>query len=117
MQDALTNHAGNIDIDNINVAGEILRRMLRELEDLAIDNARLHFAISNSGHAIRQRLHMLSGITELLKVPQAPLRAQELNQRAKVLIFHLAGELEQLFLQTGHDFEWSTTQPLQAPGP
>jgi hypothetical protein len=115
MQNALTNHASSIDIDNINVAGDILRRMLTELEELAIDNGRLHFAISNSGHALRQRLHMLSGITELLKVPQAPLRAQELNQRAKLLIFHLAGELEQLSLQAEHDFEWST-QASQAAG-
>jgi hypothetical protein len=81
---------------------------LTELEELAIDNARLHFAISSSRHAIRQRLHMLSGITELLKVPQASRRAEELNRKAKALIFNLAGELEQLSVQTEHDFEWSS---------
>jgi hypothetical protein len=108
MQDALTNPADNIEIDNIDVAGDILRRMLRELEELATDNARLHFAISTSGHTIRQRLDMLSGITELLKMAQAPLRARELNRRAKALIFHLAGELEQLSIQTEHDLESST---------
>jgi len=46
---------------------------------------------------------MLSGIAELLKSGQAPLRTREPGQRAKTLIFHLAAELEELSLQTEHE--------------
>jgi hypothetical protein len=91
-----TNDANSIEIGKINVAADLLRRMLLELQGLAVDNARLHFAMSSTGHAIRQRLDMLSGIAELLKESHAPLRARELCQRAKKLIFRLSGELEQL---------------------
>jgi hypothetical protein len=64
--------------------------------------------MSNAGYAIRQRLDMLSGITELLKADQAPPRARELSQRAKTLIRQLSGELERLALDAEHDFEWIT---------
>ena len=90
-------------IDSIDAAADILRRMLLELQDLEVNCARLHRAMSNSGHAIRQQLDMLSGIAELLKSGQAPLRTRELSQRGKTLILHLAAELEQLALQTEHD--------------
>jgi hypothetical protein len=86
MLEELTNDAINTQIDNIDVAADILRRMLVELQSLDIDCARLHFAMSNSGHAVRQQLDMLSGIAELLKSGQAPLRTRELSQRAKTLI-------------------------------
>jgi len=92
-----------VEIGNIDAAADILRRKLVELEDLEVDCARLHFAMSSSGHAIRQQLDMLCGIAELLKSGQAPLRTRELAQRAKTLIFRLAGDLEQLSLQTEHD--------------
>jgi hypothetical protein len=103
MLDELTDDALSIEIDNIDAAADILRRMLVELQGLEVNCARLHFAMSSGGHAIRQQLDMLSGTAELLKSGQAPLRTRELTQRAKSLIFHLAAELEQLSLQTGHD--------------
>jgi hypothetical protein len=90
-------------IDNIDAAADILRRMLLELQDLEVNCARLHLAMSHSGHAIRRQLDMLSGIAELLKSGQAPLRTRELSQRGKALISHLAAELEQLSLQTEYD--------------
>jgi hypothetical protein len=105
--------AGNTEVGNINVAADLLRRMLLELQGLAVDNARLHFAMSNTVHGIRQRLDMLSGITELLKEYQAPLYARELCQRAKRLIFQLSGELEQLALKAEHEFEWIGSEPQE----
>jgi hypothetical protein len=94
------------EIGDISVAADLLRRMLLELQDLEVDNARLHFAMSNTGHAIRQRLDMLSGIAELLKEPHATLHEPELCRRAKRLIAQLTGELEQLALEAEHEFEW-----------
>jgi hypothetical protein len=90
-------------IEDIDMAANLLRGMLTELHDLEFNCARLHFAMGNSGPAIRQELDLLSGIAELLKSGQAPLRAQELGRRAKTLISHLASELEQLSLQTELD--------------
>jgi hypothetical protein len=103
MIEESTDEASDTQIDDIDVAGDILRRMFVELQSLEINCARLHFAMRTSGHAIRQQLDMLSGIAELLKSGQAPLRARELSQRAKTLIFRLAAELEELSLQTEHD--------------
>jgi hypothetical protein len=103
MLEESTNEAMNAQIANIDAAAAILRRMLVELQGLEAKCARLHFAMSNSGHSIRQQLDMLSGVAELLKSGQAPLRNQELSRRGKALISHLAAELEQLSLQTEHD--------------
>jgi hypothetical protein len=108
MLEESTNNADNIEIENISVTTDLLRRMLVELQGLEVNNARLHFAMSNTVHVIRQRLDMLSGITELLKADQAPSSARELTQRAKALILQLAGKLEQLALEAEHEFEWIT---------
>jgi hypothetical protein len=102
---ALTNTANHTENANIDVAADVLRGMLSELQNLAVCNARLHFAMSHSGLAIRERLDMLSGITELLKAAQAPVHARELSRRAKALIFQLAGELEQLAVEAEQEFE------------
>jgi hypothetical protein len=104
MLDEFDNDAIDIEIDNIDAAAGILRRMFVELQGLEANCARLHFAMSNSGHAIRQQLDMLWGIAELLKSGQAPLRTRELSRRDKRLISQLAAELEQLSLQTENDF-------------
>jgi hypothetical protein len=102
------NDPDNGEIENIHVAADLLRRMLLELQGLEVNNARLHFAMSNTGHAVRQRLDMLSGIAELLQESHAPACARELSQRAKKLIFQLTCELEQLALKAEHEFEWAT---------
>jgi hypothetical protein len=103
MQEELVDGASDTQIGNIDEAAGILRRMLAELQGLEVGCARLHFAMSSNRHAIRQQLDMLSGIAELLKSGQAPLRTRELGQRAKLLISQLAAELEHLSLQTEHD--------------
>lgn len=108
MLEESNDSANNSEVENIKVAADLLRRMLLELKGLGVNNARVHFAMSNSGHAIRQRLDMLSGIIELLKATQEPLRARELGQRAQALIRQLAGELERLALEAEHDFDWIT---------
>jgi len=105
MAEELTGETIDTRIHNIDVAADILRRMLVELQGLEVHCARLHFAMSTSAHAIRQRLDMLSGIAELLKSGEAPLRTQELSQRATSLILHLATELEQLSLQSERDLK------------
>ncbi len=103
MLEESTNDPIRTQIDHIEAAANILRGMLVELQNLEVNCARLHFAMCHSGHAIRQQLDMLSGIAELLKSGRAPLRTQELGQRATTLISHLAAELEQISLQTEHD--------------
>ena len=59
--------ANDAEIAHIHGAADLLRQMMLELENLEDNDPRLHFAMSNTGHAIRQRLNMLAGIAELLK--------------------------------------------------
>ena len=101
-----TDFADNTEIGSISAAADLFRRMLSELQGLEANNARLHLAMSNTGHAIWRRLDMLTGISELLKAAQAPLHARELIRRSKALIRQLANELDQLALEAEHDFEW-----------
>jgi hypothetical protein len=108
MLEESTNNADSTEIENISAATDLLRRMFLELQGLEANDARLHLEMSNAGYAIRQRLDMLSGITESLKLAQAPLRAHALSQRARALIRQLAGDLEQISLEAEHDFEWIT---------
>jgi hypothetical protein len=100
-----TNNADSTETENISAATDLLRRTLLELQRLEVHNARLHLAMSNAGYAIRQRLDMLSGITESLKLAQPPVRARTLGQRAKALIRQLAGDLEEISLEAEHDLE------------
>jgi hypothetical protein len=111
MLEESTNNADSTEIENISAATDLLRRMFLELQGLEVNNARLHLEMSNAGYAIRQRLDMLSGITESLKLAQAPQRARALSQRAQALIRQLAGDLEQISLEAEHDFEW-ITEPI-----
>lgn len=106
MLGELTDGANQAEVDNIEAAARLLRRMLQELQGLAIDDARLNHAMFTSGWAILQRLDMLSGIVELLKAGPALHRASDLTQRAKKLISQLSDDLDQLALEASHDFEW-----------
>jgi hypothetical protein len=92
-------------LGNINSAAELLRRTLLEFDSLAGGNARLHFALSISGHSIRQRLDLLSGIAEVLKGFQAPARTLELRHRAKRLIAELVDEFERLAVVAEHGLQ------------
>jgi hypothetical protein len=100
--------ANDAEIAHIHGAAGLLRQMMLELENLGDNNPRLHFAMSSTGHAIRQRLNMLAGIAELLKDSAMPLRARELCQRAKRLIGQLNSELEDLASKAEHEFECIT---------
>jgi light-regulated signal transduction histidine kinase (bacteriophytochrome) len=73
--------------------------MMSELQSLDLNNRRLTLAMASAGHDLRQRLQMLLGIVELLTSTKDEVRSAELGQRAKSLIFRLAGELEQLAFQ------------------
>jgi hypothetical protein len=109
MSEESINDADFTEIDDIHAAADLLRRMLLELEDLEVDNPRLHFAISNKRHAVRQRLDMLTGVAALLKESAAPpLGTRELRRRAKKLIGQLHVELEDLALRADHEFDWVT---------
>ena len=106
MLENVTSDPHDIEIANIHVVAGVLRRMLSELQDLEVGNARLHFAMSDARHDLRQRLDMLSGTAELLRESHPAVRDGELRQRARRLIFQLTGELEQLALKAEHEFEW-----------
>lgn len=87
------------DADYICVATDLLSKMMSERESLEVVNRRITLAMAAAGHDLRQRLHILWGTVELLTSTKDEVRSAELNQRAKSLIFRLAGELEQLALQ------------------
>jgi len=91
------------DTDYICVAADWLSKMMSELRSLDLNNRRLTLAMASAGHDLRQRLHMLLGIVELLTSTEDEARNAELGQRAKSLIFRLAGELEQLAAQAERD--------------
>jgi signal transduction histidine kinase len=93
------------DSDYICVAGDSLSRMLSKLQSLEANNQRLALAMTTAGHDLRQRLHVLLGTVELLTSTAERSRSMELNQRAKSVIFRLAGELEQLALQAQSDHQ------------
>ena len=85
--------------DYICVATGSLSRMTSELQSLEMNNRRLILAMAAAGHDLRQRLHLLLGTIELLTSTEDEARSMELNQRAKSLVFRLAGKLEQLAFQ------------------
>ena len=89
--------------DYICVAADLLSKMMSELQSLDLNNRRLNLAMASAGHDLRQRLHVLLGIVELLTSTKDEVRSAELGQRAKSLIFRLAGELEQLAFQAQPD--------------
>lgn len=84
------------DTDYICVAADLLSKMMSELQSLELSNRRLTLAMASTGHDLRQRLHVLLGTVDLLTSTKHEVRNAELGQRAKSLIFRLAGELEQL---------------------
>src|SRR5258708_472257 len=97
------------DTDYICVATDLLTKMMSELKSLEVHNQRLTLAMAAAGHDLRQRLHMLLGTVELLTLAKDEGRSAQLSQRAKSLIFRLAGELEQLAFQA--EREHSRTSP------
>ena len=97
-------------IDYICVAANLLEDMMSELHSLKVNNRRLTLAMAAAGHDLRHRLHTLLGTVELLTSTPDKTRIAELSQRAKSLIFRLAGEMEQL----AHEAEKEYTRPAPA---
>jgi signal transduction histidine kinase len=95
--------------DYICVAGDLLSRMMSKLQSLEANNQRLALAMTTAGHDLRQRLHLLLGTVELLTSSAERSRSMDLGQRAKTVIFRLAGELEQLALQAERDHNRAPT--------
>jgi signal transduction histidine kinase len=91
------------DMDYICVAADLLTKMMSALQSLELSNRRLTLAMATAGHDLRQWLHALFGTVELLSSSQDGVGRAQLCQRAKSLIFRLAGELEQLTHQAERD--------------
>jgi two-component system, sensor histidine kinase len=96
-------HANQAEVDYICIAGDLLRRMMSELQSAVAGNARLALSMATAGHDLRQRLHSLLSTIELLSLADSPARAGDLARRAKAMIFRLANELEALALYADGD--------------
>ena len=57
MIDVHANEAHEAEIDYICIAGDLLRRMMSELQEAVANNSRLALAMATAGHHLRQRLH------------------------------------------------------------
>jgi signal transduction histidine kinase len=99
------------DADYVCVAAHVLAKMMSEHESLEVSNQRITLAMAAAGHDLRQRLHMLLGTVEILASAEDELRKTQLRQRAKSLIFRLAGELEQLALQAQCEHNRASPSP------
>jgi signal transduction histidine kinase len=91
--------------DYICVATDLFTRMSSQLQSLETMNQRMTLAMTTAGHDLRQRLHLLLGTVDLLTSAADRSRTRELAERARSLIFRLAGELEQLATQTGRELQ------------
>jgi signal transduction histidine kinase len=99
------------DTDYICVARDLLSKMMSERDSLEVNNRRITLAMAAAGHDLRQRLHILLGTVELLTSSKDEIRSAELNQRAKSLIFRVAGELEQLAVQAERENRTTIPSP------
>jgi hypothetical protein len=102
----MANSGASDEIANIIAGVGLLRQVFVELQELALNNSRLHFAMRDRRYAIGQRLDMLSGIAESLKTAAFPFQMSDLSRRAKALIVQLAAELEPLACDVEHDYDW-----------
>ena len=87
------------DTDYVCVSADSFAKIMSEHLSLELNNQRLTLSMAAAGHDLRQRLHMLLATVELLTSAHDQVRCAELRQRAKSLIFRLAGDLEQLAFQ------------------
>jgi signal transduction histidine kinase len=99
MQRQAVSSPPTTDTDYICVAADCISKMMSDLQSLELNNRCLTLAMASAGHDLRQHLHMLLGIVELLTAAEDEVRRAELGKRAKSLIFRLAGKLEQLAVQ------------------
>jgi hypothetical protein len=87
------------------VAADLLRKMFVELQNHAIHNSHLNFAMATNGHTVQQRLHILQGITDMVHATQDGARANALIQKARSITTRLTEEMEDLAIKAGHEFE------------
>jgi signal transduction histidine kinase len=99
MQRQAVSSPPTTDTDYIRVAADCVSKMMSDLQSLELNNRCLTLAMASAGHDLRQHLHMLLGIVELLTAAEDEVRRAELGKRAKSLIFRLGGKLEQLAVQ------------------
>jgi signal transduction histidine kinase len=104
--DLHSNESHQAEIDYICISGDLLSRMMTELQVAAAHNVRLALAMATAGHDLRQRLQSLLGTIELMIAAKTE-RAADLGRSAKAKIFRLANELEELARHTDCD----TTDP------
>jgi signal transduction histidine kinase len=89
--------------DYVCVGTDLLSRITTRIHRLEEQNQHLTLAMTTAGHDLRQRLHALLRMVEMLTSAAGRSRSMELSERAKSLIFRLAGELEQLALRAQPD--------------
>ena len=80
-------------------ATDLLRQMMMELQRAELNNASVVPAIAAARQDVRQRLDLLLATIESLVAAENPTRATYLGRRAKLMIYRLAGEIEQLAIQ------------------
>lgn len=93
------------EFEEIRAVTELLRQMFVELQNHAIHNSHLHFAMATNGHTVQQRLHILQGITDMVHVTPDAARANALIQKARAITTRLTEEMEDLAIKAGHEFE------------
>jgi hypothetical protein len=81
------------------IATDLLRQMMMELQRAELNNASVVPAIVAARQDVRQRLDLLLATIESLVAAENPTRATYLGRRAKLMIYRLAGEIEQLAIQ------------------
>jgi hypothetical protein len=89
------------EIAYICIAADLLRQMMTELQ--RTDDSGLAPAIAAARHDIHQRLHLLLATIDSLVAEANPTRATDIGRRAKLMIYRLAGEIEQLAIQAHVD--------------
>jgi hypothetical protein len=81
------------------IAADLLHQMMTELQRAELDNSRLAPVIAAARHDICRRLDLLLVTVESLVVAKNPTRVTDLSGRAKLMIYGLAREIEQLVIQ------------------
>lgn len=83
------------------IAADLLRQMMTELQ--RTDDSRLAPDIAAARRNIHQRLNLLLESVESLMAEENRTRAADVGRRAKLTIYRLAGEIEQLAIQAQVD--------------
>lgn len=91
------------------IAADLLRQMMTELQ--RTDHSRLTPDIAAARRNIRRRLDLLLESIESLVAEEDPARSADISRRAKLTIYRLAGEIEQLAIQAQVDADSQIADP------